>query len=699
MSVPDKKKNSPYIFWTGASDQKNAMDEAAGNIESYDGFCTQGSSRQYLDIEPNISVRPEYRKDDYYGFRPSEDTARGTKHVISMSMRAYDTVGIIKNIIDLMGDFGSQGISLYHPNKNVEKFYRSWWHKVQGPERSERFLNLLYRTGNVVIHKRNGKVVRKMQKEMTNASDIKLTPIKTKRREIPLKYDFLNPMVLEIDNTYTNFSTDKPQFKMKISSNIKKSYSDSKNNGVNLNLPSQIQKALDKGQDFIVFDKESVDAFYYKKDDWQAWAKPMTSAILDDIVMLEKMKLADMSALDGAISNVRLWTLGDLEHKILPNKAAIDKLRNILASNVGGGTMDLVWGPELKYQESSTQIYKFLGNEKYNPVLNSIYAGLGIPPTLTGLAGQGGGGGGFTNNFVSLKTLIERLEYGRELLKQFWVKEIKYVQKAMGFNFPAEMHFGSMILSDEATEKNLLIQLADRDVISIETLRERFGEMDNIENVRIKNENKKRDKNMMPLKSDPYHNGDIENEYKKIALQRGDISIEDVTDLQENPTMPAPEDVKERDSNKKPTPDAGRPKFSRDQGPRKQKRVLPKKSPNLASLAIWVSQTQESISKVINSSVLEACEKKTLRQLSKAQLEDLEKLKFNILCKIEPFTTITDELILASVADSSTIDEDLASFKEQNYDQFISHNKREPNIEEMRQIYNLSYSLVFFDKI
>lgn len=78
------------------------------------------------------------------------------------------------------------------------------------------------------------------------------------------------------------------------------------------------------------------------------------------------MKLADMSALDGAISNIRLWKLGDLDNKILPTKTSINKLRNILASNVGGGTMDLVWGPELDFKESATEVHKFLGAENIN---------------------------------------------------------------------------------------------------------------------------------------------------------------------------------------------------------------------------------------------------------------------------------------------------------------------------------------------
>jgi hypothetical protein len=241
--------------------------------------------------------------------------------------------------------------------------------------------------------------------------------------------------------------------------------------------------------------------------------------------MLEKMKLADISALDGAISNIRLWSLGDLDNKILPTKAAINKLRNILASNVGGGTMDLVWGPELKFTESSTQVFKFLGKEKYEPVLTNIYAGLGVPPTLTGMATNGGG---FTNNFISLKTLVERLEYGRQILVNWWNQELEVVQKAMGFRLPAKVHFDQMVLSDEATEKSLLIQLVDRNIISSETVIERFGEIPEIEKIRIRREEKDRKVETMPQKASPYHNPQHKNDVEKIALQKGDIAVEDL---------------------------------------------------------------------------------------------------------------------------------------------------------------------------
>lgn len=694
--VPEKKPPSPYVFWTNAEDQQEAMDKTAGNIDSYDGILSaNASSRSYIDIEPNISVRTSYLKDDYYRFRRSEQPGGSAKNAMSMCMRAYETVGIIKNVIDLMGDFGAQGITLHHPNKKTQKFYRNWWDKVQGSERSERFLNMLYRAGNVVIHKRYGKINKKVQTEMSKANDIKVKPVKVIKKQVPLKYDFINPLSLDVDGVYSGFSTSKPRLKMKISSALKKAYREAPDEESRLKFPPQIRKALAKGEEFIVLDPDKVATFFYKKDDWDEWAQPMINAIVDDVIMLEKMKLADMSALDGAISNVRLWKLGSLDHKVLPNKAAIDKLRNILASNVGGGTMDLVWGPEISYQESATQIYKFLGSEKYQPVLNSIYAGLGIPPTLTGLAGQSGG---FTNNFISLKTLIERLEYGRDLLRQFWTEEIKYVQKAMGFQFPAEIHFDNMILSDEASEKNLMIQLADRDIISVETLRERFGEINNIENVRIKNEAKQRDKKMMPTKADPYHNADIESEYIKIALNKGEIGIQDITDLKPDPANVVDEKQRtEVDENKPSTdPEGGRPKFSLDQKPRKQKKVTPKSSPNLASLMIWTTQAQSKISEIVNIGILEVHNKKNLRELSKAQLKDLEQLKFNILCKLDPYSEIDEKTVNANISSNLEKDLEFDSIREKMHKDFVDKHDRSPTIDEMRQIYNLSYSFRFF---
>jgi hypothetical protein len=339
--------------------------------------------------------------------------------------------------------------------------------------------------------------------------------------------------------------------------------------------------------------------------------------------MLEKMRLADMSALDGAISNIRLWTLGNLDHKILPNKTAINKLRNILASNTGGGTMELVWGPELSYTESNSQVYKFLGSEKYTSVLNSIYAGLGVPPTLTGMANNGGG---FTNNFISLKTLVERLQYGRDQLTKFWERELELVRRSMGFRKPAHVVYDQMSLSDESAEKNLLIQLADRDIISHETILERFKEVPSVEKMRLKREGKARTSEKLPEKASPFHNPQKDFEIEKMDKQ-AEIN----------------EKIAENKQQSKPIQPAGRPLKKQDEKPRKKRVETPKSKPGVAELILWAGKSYDTISENFNKAFLAINEKKNMRSLTKAQVSDLEKVKLDVLLNLKPLSEIKEE--------------------------------------------------------
>ena len=130
-------KNSIVTFEDGDfKGRAEAFEKYSEAIESYDGIA-RAHHRSFLDVEPNRSVKTHFGKNDYYAFRPNEEVPRKSKSIIKMSMDAYDKVGIIRNIIDLMGDFGSQGINIVHENKSAEKFIRQWFKKVSGKERSE----------------------------------------------------------------------------------------------------------------------------------------------------------------------------------------------------------------------------------------------------------------------------------------------------------------------------------------------------------------------------------------------------------------------------------------------------------------------------------------------------------------------------------------------------------------------------------
>ena len=621
---------------------------------SYTGVykdTSSGSHRSYRS--PSKSVKPPYTRSDYESFRPDSAVSTNKRQKIKDCVDAYKNVGLIRNVIDLMGDFACQGVSLVHRDKSAESFFQQWFKQVKGKERSERFLNNLYRSGQVVCYESYADVNDSLKQYMKSlASDIKVDIPDTKKNRIPFAYTFFNPLSLDVKEDgelYLNatgrvkiggsYSTYDGNHK---SSNFPKAVFDK--------LPKDLRDKIIKNKGRIKLEESRLNIYHYKKDDWEQWADPMIHAIIDDVAMLEKMKLADMSALDGAISNIRLWTLGDFEHKILPTKEGIDRLRNILANNTGGGTMELVWGPELKFTESNTEVHKFLGSEKYNSVWNAIYAGLGVPPTLTGMSGNGGG---FTNNFISLKTLVERLQYGRDLLIEFWQSQTEKVRKAMGFRYAPEVVFDQMSLSDEAAEKNLLIQLADRNIISDETLLERFKETPKVERVRLQRETEARESDKMPDKAGPFHNAQHKQELEKMEKQKkfDDDTMHKQTKEEKDklkfqydnePAKPTPAGPNGKTpSSKKPQPKGngkptGRPKNSKDSTPRKQRQAKPKSKPGVAKLILWSEEAWEKVSAILTKAYLGSQNKKTLRQLTKAEVNNLENLKVEVFTNIEP---------------------------------------------------------------
>ena len=381
-----------------------------------------------------------------------------------------------------------------------------------------------------------------------------------------------------------------------------------------------------------------------------------------NINIIEKLKLADLAALDGAISNIRIFKLGNLDHKIAPTKAAAAKLSSILQNNVGGGTMDLIWGPDIELLESKTNVHQFLGEAKYTPHLNSVYAGLGIPPTLTGTYGASG----TTNNFISLKTLTQRLEYGRKVLMNFWTKEIEIVQKAMGFRYPAKIEFDRMDLSNEESEKALLIQLADRNLISEEIIQNRFGFDSDMEKIRIDREEKERQSSKRTRKAGPFHDAEFENSLKKIVLQNGVVAPSEVgLDLlpkkegEENlqnlknsklSNAPTTELVNDSPESLPGVPGQGRPRMSKDTQKRKTRVFKPRTG---ASLDIWAQDAQDKISDIINPLILNFYGKKNLRSLSSDEFKNLDYIKTQALFALKPFSNIDKDKISANIKNTS----------------------------------------------
>ena len=714
-TAPNVMPENAYVTWDDndlASKQK-ALDESSKGLEEYGLFTNKTTAatsrfRNFMNLDGQVSGRPGLTKNDYDYFRPDEAIPTEIKAIFAMADQIYNRVGLVKNVIDLMGDFASQGIRLVHPNKRIERFYRNWFEKVKGEERSERILNNLYRVGNVVIHKQTAKISVKVADEMYKAkasSDLIVSSDDTKveKREIPWKYTFIDPRAVDIVGaSLSSFVGDK-KYTITIPASLRKIINAPRNDAekeIINQLPLAIIEAAQSKKGYNL-DPEKTLVFHYKKDDWKTWAFPMIYSIMDDISIVEKLKLADLAALDGAISNIRIFKLGSLEHKIAPTQAAASKLSQILQGNVGGGTMDLVWGPDIELIESKTSVHQFLGEGKYTPHLNAIYAGLGIPPTLTGTFGAAG----TTNNFISLKTLTQRLQYGRKVLMSFWKHEIELVQKAMGFRFPAKIEFDRMDLSNEDAEKALLVQLADRNLVSDEMLQRVFGFDPDTEKSRLNREYKARTNETMVPKAGPWHNPQLEDNLKKIALQTGIVTPSQVgLELdRKKPSEQSAMDMKSPSSSgpQAPTspsgqPQQGRPKNSNDTKKRKTKQFSPQTG---ASLHLWAIEAQDKIAELMNPHLLAFYDKKNMRSLSNAEYEEAEATKTKIFLSLSPMETITEELVLSKLNTINSID---INAKNKNYNKLLkgisNEINREPTTEELKYTKAYFYQTVYSEQ-
>ena len=610
-----------------------------------------------------------------------------------------------------MADFAVQGIKPVHRNKRIERFYRKWFKKINGKDRSERFLNNLYKSANVVINRQTAKISLRTSDEFFKVNATADTTeqdedkINIEKREIPWRYTFIDPFYVNVSAGSLSSFVGKKRYELTIPASLRKIINSPKTENEKLiisSLPEQIVNAA-KDKKPYPLDPEKTLVFHYKKDDWQSWAYPMIYSIMDDITVIEKLKLADMAALDGAISNIRIFKLGNLEHKIAPTKAAASKLSSILQNNVGGGTLDLVWGPDIELLESNTNVHQFLGEGKYTPHLNSVYAGLGIPPTLTGTYGAAG----TTNNFISLKTLTQRLQYGRDMLISFWEKEFEFVQKAMGFKYSAKIEFDRMDLSNEESEKALLIQLADRNLISDELLQTRFGFDPDMEKIRLNREDRDRNSKRMVPKAGPWYDPMFEEGLKKVALQIGlatpsQVGLElekkktgEKTVLEMKIVSPGskPSSVKDSPESLKGEPQQGRPKNSKDSQQRKQKKFSPQTG---AKIQLWAESAQDAISNIVNPILLEFYNKKNMRSLSNSQYEEAEATRTKILLSAQPNSTIEQESIDKILLDiNNNKIEGLYKYYQQFLNTMISSYSRELTVNELKQLKSYFYSMVY----
>lgn len=669
-------------------------------------------------IAADVNKRAGHNRGNFDTQRPNDKLPVKHDEIILACQAIYRRVGMVRNIIDLMTDFAAEGLQLQHTIKTQERFFREWARRVNLTGRAHDYMKLLMRDANVIVRRQNAFITRPVVKEMSKA-DASINPIglvdetsvpekpekitklkkKINLREIPWKYTFLSPVVIEKIGGELGrfFGSDALGMRIPISlaNSIKAPKTNAEKDFVK-ELPPEVVRAAKKTGGLVKLDMDKIHVDYYKKDDWEAWGTPFLYGVLEDVMFKEKMRLADMAALDGVINVIRLWKLGKSDQQILPTPAAVDKLIDILQHNVGGGVMDLVWDDMISLDVEYPPTDKILGPEKYVSVNNDIVRGLGIPDSLIG--GSDLGTRNAQSAFVQLKTLVERLEYVRSRAIRWMETELHLVADAMGFKKIPAISFGIMSLRDEAAEKQLMIQLLDRGIISSEKVSETFGTNFMIELERLKNEQEFRESNPGILeRSNPYNRpftmmekqNDLSVQLEKVKLGfRRDTQLPGSPGGDngggDNPSGDQPRD----DGNNLP----GRPPSTKDTGPRD------KRTPKTQSVLMVVADSfLDQIGELIDGPYLKRWKIKGRRSLTKARKDELERVKRGILSVLRPGDTITKKLI-AERLEMSVVTRNNSRQMESNFgdlvENFTSSTQKTPNTKERRSLVTMAWAAV-----
>lgn len=496
----NKLKTAGYTHVT-----QKSLSAAVNNYES----ISHGSASMITEPVSNVDVRVPFQRKDYEYFRPNEGIPAKFKDQVTLCRAVYKQMGIIRNVIDMMTDFACEDLRIVHPDKNIEAFFRVWQKKTGLDAACVEFARHAQIECNVVVKRVTARINKPYQKFIKDSTvgkpDVKIVVPKREflDKEIPWRYIFLDITSLDWrGGDEARMFVDRPLlFKLpsKLIKMIKNPQDDFQKKIVE-NIPQDIKdQILNSKTSEIELDMSKIYVAHLKKDSWEDWATPFMVAVLPDLFFKQKLRQADIAALDGVINVIRLWRLGDHKEKILPDEGAVSRLADILKSNVGGGAVDIIWDSLLDMKEFYPPVDKILGSEKYQQVNNDILVGLGVPDVLLG-----GAGANFSNSYIQLKTLVERLEYLRRTITSWLNKEIELVCTAMGFEVLPKVVFNDMSLQDEDTHKRLIVGLMDRGIISAETVLRIYGEDLDIEYPRIKTEKKTFEKDGIEAPKGPF---------------------------------------------------------------------------------------------------------------------------------------------------------------------------------------------------
>lgn len=444
--------------------------------------------------------------------------------IIAACMMAYLGYGVVRNIIDLYTDFATEDLQITHPDKSAQKFFNAWATKVNLTQRVHNIFMNLFVCGQAFIHRRWANLTPQEKRAMKRAEgsqrlqdglllrlpksdthideevsaldaffarksaatddidksmaapktrDEELLP-ENKDKKIPWGYTALNPLQMEMrgkriqGQNYWVMALDRKDT-MDIARGM--GYQSGQDLGATeVNFPrefvNKVQKYQGPGAGYVAeikLSKEELSVIQDRKFDWWDWSIPFVYPALGPLYFKDCLRNMEIKACSSVINSIFLFKLGDMKNGMPAEDEHFERLADML--QMPGQALNILWNEAIQAEVVQADVKGIFDPKKHESADRDILTALGVPEVLLG-----GKGGNFTNSFVSVATVLERLESARERLIQWLMGEFKIIADAMGFRKLPEVKFGKTSLRDRKAEQQFLLGLLDRGIVSADTV-------------------------------------------------------------------------------------------------------------------------------------------------------------------------------------------------------------------------------------
>lgn len=472
--------------------------------------------------------------------------------LISQCMLAYLGYGVVRNIIDLYADFATEGIEIDHPDESVRNFYNTWATKVNLRERVHNMFLNLFVAGNVFVHRRWASLTdqeKRAMKRATSADNIKDMLIvrgKTKdttidgretgfidwflsqneihldddskntkakaapesaseenmpqntEKRIPWGYTFLNPLQMETrgrklrgDNYWIMAIDKRDTLDVARGLGLHSRYNQDLGT-TEINLPreflARIQSYSGPGAGYsaeVKLSKEELSVVQAPgKWDWFDWAVPFCYPALRALSFKDCLRNMEMKACQSVINSIFLFKLGNIEKGMPAEDEHFERLADML--QMPGQALNILWNESIEAEVIQADVKGIFDTNKHESADKDVLTALGVPEVLVG-----GKGGNFSNSYIAVATVLERLESYRNTVHDWLMGEVKVIADAMSFQKMPVVRFGRTSLKDEKSHQSFLTGLYDRGILSGDTLLTEANTSAEIEASKMKTEKSK----------------------------------------------------------------------------------------------------------------------------------------------------------------------------------------------------------------